>query len=334
MELLQEVLMHNHLLSISAEIKMSSLQLLSRVHVCPVLRSWLYLAPFRGTSCMKLTYLSLLSDFPGGTTPETNQRMHLAQVSHNWTHHPKYGGKNPGINQGHPYLDAKITGWNKRDKKIAASPVMTFVRDRDFPFSGSKKKNFVEIYKQSQYKYILYAEGHCAACRYGFMMSLGSVILKVESQCVADQMWYFPLLEPFVDHVPVKADLSDLATQLEWCHNHDAECRQIAQNARRLYAKYVSREGVLDYLQCLCYEVSRRYLQVSPSYGTLEKAPNFVPFPVERLNEAMAQSSRKRNHHGAMEDHQSDGGCLKNGGYCTYCEAKRRKIEEKENAAR
>lgn len=61
------------------------------------------------------------------------------------------------------------------------------------------------------------------------MMRLGSVILKVvsndnkistdykcfflfflfkvESKCVADQMWYFPLLKPFYDHVPVKADL-------------------------------------------------------------------------------------------------------------------------------
>lgn len=28
-------------------------------------------------------------------------------------------------------------------------------------------------------RYLVYAEGHCAACRYGFMMRLGSVILKV-----------------------------------------------------------------------------------------------------------------------------------------------------------
>ena len=92
-----------------------------------------------------------------------------------------------------PYLDAKITGWNKRDKKISSLP-MTYIRSRDFAFEGSKQANFVPIYQQSSYKYLIYAEGHCAACRYGFMMQLGSVILKVESQCVADQMWYFPLL--------------------------------------------------------------------------------------------------------------------------------------------
>lgn len=138
---------------------------------------------------------------------------------------------------GVPYLDAKITGWNLRDKKIASLP-MTHLRPRCFPFEGDKKKNFVPIYEQSSYKYLIYAEGHCAACRYGFMMQLGSVILKVESQCVADQMWYFPLLRPYYDHIPVKADLSDLQSVLEWCHAHDEECQLIAQRAKEVYGEY------------------------------------------------------------------------------------------------
>lgn len=85
-------------------------------------------------------------------------------------------------------MDAKITGWNLRDKKIFSQP-MKYLRKNDFLFEGSRAKNFVEIYKQATYKYLLYIEGHCAACRYGFMMQLGSVILKVDSSCVADQMW-------------------------------------------------------------------------------------------------------------------------------------------------
>ena len=40
-------------------------------------------------------------------------------------------------------------------------------------------------------------------------------VLQVESTCVADQMWYFPLLVPFRDHVPVKADLSDLQEKIK-----------------------------------------------------------------------------------------------------------------------
>lgn len=36
-------------------------------------------------------------------------------------------------------------------------------------------------------RYLVYVEGHCAACRYGFMMRLGSVILKVRvTRCLWD----------------------------------------------------------------------------------------------------------------------------------------------------
>jgi hypothetical protein len=121
-------------------------------------------------------------------------------------------------------------------RQIASQP-MTHIHPKEFPFSGDKATNFVPIYQQSSFKYLIYAEGHCAACRYGFMMQLGSVILKVESQCVADQMWYFPLLRPYYDHIPVKADLSDLREVLEWCHAHDEECQKIASQAKEVYGK-------------------------------------------------------------------------------------------------
>lgn len=41
------------------------------------------------------------------------------------------------------------------------------------------RDNFVPIYEQARFKYLVYVEGHCAACRYSFLMRLGSVILKV-----------------------------------------------------------------------------------------------------------------------------------------------------------
>jgi hypothetical protein len=177
----------------------------------------------------------------GGVTPETNQRLQAALYDYQWN------------KDGHPYKDyinAKITGWNMRDKKIAGVP-MTYINQSYFPFDNKKnlKANYTPIYEQSSYKYLIYIEGHCAACRYGFLMKLGCVILKVESKCVADQMWYFSILQPYVDHVPVKADLSDLAEKIEWCRSHDAECEQIAHNAKMLNERYLSRDGVLDYMQ-------------------------------------------------------------------------------------
>ena len=102
---------------------------------------------------------------------------------------------------------------------------------------------------------------------YNTYVMLGSVILKVESKCVADSMWYFPLLRPYIDHVPVKADLSNLLEQIEWCRNNDEKCRIIANNAYNLYNKYISRNGILDYLQAICIEISKRTL-IAPSYAT------------------------------------------------------------------
>jgi hypothetical protein len=188
----------------------------------------------------------------GGTKIENNQRLHLANLSYKWKDDPIKGGEEP-------YLDAAIVGWNMRDKKIASKPV-TFLRLGDFDFTAGKH-HFTPIYEQSKYKYLVYVDGHCAACRYGFMMRLGSVILKVESQQVADTMWYFPLLKPFVDYVPVKADLSDLEEKIKWCRDHDDECRKIAENAIDFYNKYVAKDALLDYVQMVCKNISKRFVK-------------------------------------------------------------------------
>jgi Glycosyl transferase family 90 len=207
----------------------------------------------------------------GGVTIETNQRLYAAHLSYIWHNNSK---TDPNVVESYPYLDAKITGWNLRDKKISSGK-MTFLRSQSFPFTGDKK-NFVPIYEQSKYKYVLYIEGHCAACRYGFMMQLGSVILKVESRCVADQMWYFPLLRPYVDHVPIKSDFSDLKEKIEWCRNHDSECQQIAINAKALYNQYISRDGILDYLQSIFVEISNRHSR-DPQWAPRTNKPQPVP---------------------------------------------------------
>ena len=225
----------------------------------------------------------------GGTTVQTNQRLHIAQLCWEWDKDPALSGKAGGANEAgaeagglkgkdpscFPYLDAKITGWNMRDKKVSSGK-MTYVRKTDFPFHGDRATNFVEIYKQSTYKYLIYIEGHCAACRYGFMMQLGSVILKVESSCVAGEMWYFPLLRPYHDHVPVKADMSDLQEKIEWCRTHDDECRAIAANAGQLYKQFVSREAILDYMQTICVEIAKRYRH-PPEWARGPRPPTAPP---------------------------------------------------------
>jgi Glycosyl transferase family 90 len=187
----------------------------------------------------------------GGTTIDNNQRLKVAHLCHEWKDDPVKGGDEP-------YLDAAIVGWNLRDKKVAEMP-MTFLRPNNFPFYAGRQ-HFTPIYEQSKYKYLVYVDGHCAACRYGFMMRLGSVILKVEPRQVADRMWYFPLLRPYHDHVPVKSDLSDLEEKIKWCREHDDECRKIGENAKMFYEKYVARSALLDYVQMACKQISKRHV--------------------------------------------------------------------------
>jgi hypothetical protein len=106
----------------------------------------------------------------GGTTIHNNQRLMVAHLGHIWKDDPEKGGAVP-------FVDAAIVGWNMRDKKTADGP-MTFLRPKNFDFDAGRH-HFTPIYEQSKYKYLIYVDGHCAACRYGFMMRLGSVILKV-----------------------------------------------------------------------------------------------------------------------------------------------------------
>lgn len=227
----------------------------------------------------------------GGVTVETNQRLHLAYLSHEWLladKHPAAAlATSPETTSTLPHLDAKITGWNMRDKKIASGK-MNFINPKEFKFSGDKKQNFVPIYEQSKYKYVVYVEGHCAACRYGFMMQLNSVILKVESKCVASELWYFPLLQPFVDHVPIKADLSDLKEQIEWCRANDDKCREIAKNAKLLYERYISRDGILDYMQATFIEISKRWI---PKPHWLGDSPLPSPRPCPNFPELNAHGN-------------------------------------------
>jgi hypothetical protein len=60
------------------------------------------------------------------------------------------------------------------------------------------------------------------------------------------------------DHIPVRADLSDLADVLTWCKTHDAECQQIVRNAEVLYERLMNVEGQLDYLQLMTYHIAKR----------------------------------------------------------------------------
>lgn len=185
-----------------------------------------------------------------GIVPETNQRLKLINIAKSLK-----------------TVNAKLTSWNPRDKFVSTDRKGNKVKEGVRMISHIDRSqdydigihNFVPMTEQLQYKYLIYVEGHSASNRYSFMMRTGSLILKVESICDAKDIWFFPLLEDYVHHVPIKSDLSDLEEKIEWCKTNDDKCKQIANNALAFYNKYITKDSVMDYLQLLCHRVSEKY---------------------------------------------------------------------------
>lgn len=67
-------------------------------------------------------------------------------------------------------------------------------------------------------------------------LRLGCCVLKVESQHGFRQ-WYYDKLVPYQTYVPVRADMSDLAEQIDWVRSHDNEAREIAANGQAFARK-------------------------------------------------------------------------------------------------
>lgn len=170
-----------------------------------------------------------------GITVETNARLKVASLSAQ--------GEKDG--DGLPFLDAGITKWNLRPRKVKGNPYLVSLDPRSLNFSLVAP---LSASQQSEYKYIINIDGHVSAFRLSLELGTGSVILKVASPY---KMWFSALLRPNVHYIPVANDLSDLREKIKWCKEHDSECETIARNARSFYQKYLSQGGILDYLQLL-----------------------------------------------------------------------------------
>ena len=179
-----------------------------------------------------------------GVSTETNARLHLAELG--W-HFPAY-------------VDAKLTHWNVRDKKLFGHPI-NFIDPSEFPFSAGRH-NYLSMEQQAKFKYVIYVAGHSAASRYSTLMRLGSVIFKVEDDPVittAPNLWFFCMLRPWHDHVPVRHDLSDLLEKVDWCRNNDKECQRIVATAQLFCETFLCKEALVDYMQLALQNMASCY---------------------------------------------------------------------------
>lgn len=136
-------------------------------------------------------------------------------------------------------VDAGLTSFNRRIKKIRNGKIDSI------NVNLLERKEFMNYNEKLKYKYILNIDGHITAFRLGHELQMNSVILLVESHYY---IWFMPELKPFVHYVPVNCDLSDLLEKIQWCKDNDEKCKQIVENANAFYSKYITLDGVYDYM--------------------------------------------------------------------------------------
>lgn len=190
-----------------------------------------------------------------GVCIDTNQRLKAAYLS----------SITENDENNIPYLDAGITKWNLRPKKLMDKKYLQITDINNLPF---KLVNKMSIYEQSEYKYIIHIDGHVSAYRLSYELSLNSVILLVKSKW---NTWFSNLLVPFVHYIPVKEDLSDLIEQIKWCRNNNTICENIVYNAKCFYNKYLAKDSIFDYFQKLFIEMKNNVgIYFNNIYNTLE----------------------------------------------------------------
>jgi hypothetical protein len=161
-----------------------------------------------------------------GSDLDTNQRLKAAQL----------GFEHPDI------LDVGITSWKQRMKKYK-NQEMKIIDTKQFEFDLVPP---LTRKQQSTYKFILHIPGYVGAFRLSSEFRLHSTLLIVNSDY---KLWFSDLLVPYTHFVPVKEDLSDLLEISKWCIKNDKKCKVIAQNGYDFYQKYLTKDGLFDYMQ-------------------------------------------------------------------------------------
>ncbi|DBA77468.1 TPA: hypothetical protein ACH3X1_009293 [Trebouxia sp. C0004] len=114
-----------------------------------------------------------------------------------------------------------------------------------------------------KYKYIINADGHCAALRMRQLLASDSAILWVETNQIE---WFYPLLQPFVHYIPVRYldyetddPLHDVITKIEWAERHPRKVQDIVRNANKFATSHLSDHAITCYSVQLLDEYARLF---------------------------------------------------------------------------
>jgi len=100
--------------------------------------------------------------------------------------------------------------------------------------------------EQIKYKYIIHVDGNVLAYRLLTSMLTGSLIIRVKSPYIH---WLDNKMVDGKHYIAVKEDLSDLREKRDWCIEHDAKCKKIAEAGKKLAEKYLDLKVMEKYVK-------------------------------------------------------------------------------------
>lgn len=176
-----------------------------------------------------------------GTTFENNIRLLIS----------KWSMKEERDEDGELFVNAGINKFNLRPRKHPDFEFLSTIILEDIDI---KEVEYMTPLEQAQYKYIFDLPGHTCAYRLSWQMFSGSVILRYPCEY---KLWFFDQLKPWVHYIPIEKEfcIEEIKSKIKWCKENDEKCREIAENAKKFAKQYLSRDGILNYLQKLMWEL-------------------------------------------------------------------------------
>lgn len=136
-------------------------------------------------------------------------------------------------------------------------------RDSNDPALRQNKPAMTMQEQVKRYKYIINADGNCAAHRLRHLLASDSVVFWMESNEVE---WFYALLQPYVHYVPIRFDTSDPAVtaddillKLQWAEENPAKIAAIVTNANEVALLHTSEHGSMCYSVQLFNEYSKLF---------------------------------------------------------------------------
>jgi len=95
-----------------------------------------------------------------------------------------------------------------------------------------------------QFKYIVAVSGNSSSSILAEALWTNSVVLRQDPHMYS---WYESMLVPWHHYIPVRHDLSDLISKIEWAKRHPAECKAMSYAASQFALQFFNTKAQLAY---------------------------------------------------------------------------------------